>query len=261
MNRAARAGAHLMLRGHTPFVPHLAHVIDRVALGIGMTFSWEEWMEWCKVWLRECDAFLFLGTSKGADIELALAKELGLPIYTHPSQLPLGGVAADKVPSNGRLVPASRNADLQVDIVRLPHACEELPAYQTDGAAAMDLRAAIPEWPEKYFIYPQEVLMISTGICVAIPSGYAGFVLPRSGLATKHRIRLANSPGLIDSDFRGELLLSLTNEGPGPFSICRGDRLAQLMIVPVTRAVWHEAEQLPPTERGRGGWGSTGVAE
>jgi dUTP pyrophosphatase len=144
----------------------------------------------------------------------------------------------------------------KVMIQRLPHGEGiSLPEYKTDGAAAMDLCAATPEG-EEMALYPGETTKVPTGFAIAIPEGLAGLVLPRSGLATKDRVSLANSPGLVDSDFRGEILLSLTNFGDSVFNFKRGDRLAQLLLIDVTRAVWTVTNSLPISERGSGGFGS-----
>lgn len=253
MRRAAWEGVRVMVRGHTPFVPHLAHVIDEEAQEAGLSYSWVRWMEYCLEWLRTCDALLSYGCSRGADIERALAEELGLPIYTNVYDLPLVRRDTPTEPSINPPTP-----DLSVMIVRLPHACET-PQSQTAGSAAMDLPAAIAPALEKS-IEPEEVAMIPTGLCIAIPSGYAGLVLPRSGLSIDQRMTLANTPGLIDSDFRGEIKLCLMNEGKETFRYVRGDRLAQLLVVPVARVAWEEVGKLPETARGTGGWGSTGIS-
>jgi dUTP pyrophosphatase len=129
-----------------------------------------------------------------------------------------------------------------------------LPAYASDGAAGMDLPAAVAE----VTLDPGERALVPTGIAVAIPPGYEGSVRPRSGLAAQHGIGLVNSPGTIDSDYRGEIQVILVNHGKEPFIILRGARVAQLVIAPVARATWREVGTLPPTERGPGGFGSTG---
>ena len=128
-----------------------------------------------------------------------------------------------------------------------------LPAYATDGAAGMDVVAA-----EDVTIRPGERHAVATGLSMAIPPGYEIQVRPRSGLALKHGITVPNTPGTIDSDYRGELKAILINHGSEPFAIHRGDRVAQLVLAPVTRAVWEEVEELDETARGSGGFGSTG---
>lgn len=129
-----------------------------------------------------------------------------------------------------------------------------LPAYQTAGAAGLDLAADIvdPLWIE-----PGARLLVPTGLAVAIPPGYEGQVRPRSGLALRHGITLVNSPGTIDSDYRGELQVLLVNLGKESVCIRRGDRIAQLVIAPVTRVQLAEVADLEPTRRGVGGFGHT----
>jgi dUTP pyrophosphatase len=141
-----------------------------------------------------------------------------------------------------------------VRIKRLPHGEGlALPAYATPGAAGMDVLAA-----EDVTLEPGGRHALATGLAVAIPKGYEIQVRPRSGLALKHGISVPNTPGTIDSDYRGELKVILINHGTEPFAIARGDRIAQLVLAPVTRAQWEEAAELDVTERGAGGFGSTG---
>lgn len=128
-----------------------------------------------------------------------------------------------------------------------------LPAYATDGAAGMDVVSA-----EDVTIAKGARHAVATGLSVAIPAGYEIQVRPRSGLALKHGITVANAPGTIDSDYRGEVKVILINLGQEPFAIRRGDRIAQLVLAPVTRASWLEVAELDETERGEGGFGSTG---
>lgn len=128
-----------------------------------------------------------------------------------------------------------------------------LPSYETEGAAGMDLRSA-----EAAVLGPGERRAIGTGIRIALPIGYEAQVRPRSGLALKHGIGMVNAPGTIDADYRGELKVILINHGAEPFSVGKGDRIAQLVVAPVARAVWVEANDLDETERGHGGFGSTG---
>lgn len=128
-----------------------------------------------------------------------------------------------------------------------------LPAYATDGAAGMDVVAA-----EDIQLAPGARHAVATGLAMAIPPGYEIQVRPRSGLALKHGVTVANAPGTIDSDYRGELKAILINLGSEPFAIRRGDRIAQLVLAPVTRAGWVEVSELDDTARGTGGFGSTG---
>ena len=128
-----------------------------------------------------------------------------------------------------------------------------LPAYATDGAAGMDVLAA-----EDVTIVPGMRHAVATGFSLAIPDGYEIQVRPRSGLALKHGITLPNTPGTIDSDYRGELKGILINHGSDDFPIARGDRIAQLVLAPVTLAAWQEVDELGDTVRGAGGFGSTG---
>ena len=132
----------------------------------------------------------------------------------------------------------------------------QLPAYQTPGAAAMDL-AALLDAPVT--IAPRQLASIPTGLAIALPdAGWVALVFARSGLGIKHGIALSNGVGVIDSDYRGELKVGLTNLSDEPYTIQPGDRIAQLMVVPVGQAAVHELEELPLTDRGAGGFGSTG---
>lgn len=141
-----------------------------------------------------------------------------------------------------------------VKLRRLPHGSGlDLPAYATAGAAGMDVVAA-----EDVLLAPGGRHAVATGLALAIPSGYEMQVRPRSGLALKHGISVPNTPGTIDSDYRGELKIILINHGDQPFAIARGDRVAQLVLAPVVRAAWDEVDSLDATERGSGGFGSTG---
>jgi dUTP pyrophosphatase len=141
-----------------------------------------------------------------------------------------------------------------VRIKRLPHGDGlPLPAYATPGAAGMDVVAA-----EDVTLAPGARHAVATGFSLAIPEGYEVQVRPRSGLALKHGISVPNTPGTIDSDYRGELKVILINHGAEPFPIHRGDRIAQLVLAPVTLAAWQEVAELDETARGAGGFGSTG---
>jgi dUTP pyrophosphatase len=130
-----------------------------------------------------------------------------------------------------------------------------LPVYATTGASGMDLRAAMTE---PVTLQPGERASIPAGIRLALPAGYEAQVRPRSGLARDHGIGMVNSPGTVDHDFRGEICVLLINQGQEPFTLHRGDRIAQLVIAPVSRAEWEEVEALPETARGEGGFGHTG---
>ncbi len=144
--------------------------------------------------------------------------------------------------------------EVPVAVKRLPHGHGlDLPAYATDGAAGMDVVSA-----ESITIQPGARHAVATGLALAIPPGFEIQVRPRSGLALKHGISVPNAPGTIDSDYRGELKVILINHGAEPFAIQRGDRVAQLVLAPVTRASWLEVEELDETVRGEGGFGSTG---
>ncbi|WP_324076727.1 MAG: dUTP diphosphatase [Erythrobacter sp.] len=141
-----------------------------------------------------------------------------------------------------------------VQVKRLAHGAGlPLPAYATIGAAGMDVVSA-----EDATVAPGERHAVATGLALAIPQGYEIQVRPRSGLALKHGITVPNTPGTIDSDYRGELKVILINLGQEPFVIQRGDRVAQLVLAPVVQAAWDEVAELDATERGEGGFGSTG---
>ena len=141
-----------------------------------------------------------------------------------------------------------------VRIKRLPHAEGlALPSYATGDAAGMDVLAA-----EEVTLPPGGRHAVATGFALAIPRGYEIQVRPRSGLALKHGISLANTPGTIDADYRGELKIIMINLGAEDFDIARGDRIAQLVLAPVVQAAWHEVAELDDTARGAGGFGSTG---
>ncbi|MDD3627518.1 MAG: dUTP diphosphatase [bacterium] len=131
-----------------------------------------------------------------------------------------------------------------------------LPSYQTPGSSGLDLLAAVADEVE---INPQERMLIPTGIKIGIPYGFEGQVRPRSGLAIKYGITVLNTPGTIDSDYRGEVKIILFNTGKEKFKIKRGDRIAQLVIVPVIKAELKEVSQVSETDRNAGGFGSTGV--
>lgn len=143
---------------------------------------------------------------------------------------------------------------IPVQVKRLAHGTGlPLPAYATSGAAGMDVVSA-----EDVTIAPGARHAVATGLALAIPQGFEIQVRPRSGLALKHGITVPNTPGTIDSDYRGELKVILINLGDEPFAIQRGDRVAQLVLAPVVQAAWDEVAELDATERGEGGFGSTG---
>lgn len=149
---------------------------------------------------------------------------------------------------------ASASAPIAVRVMRLAHGEGlALPAYATAGAAGMDVLAA-----EAVTLAPGARHAVATGLSLAIPQGFEVQVRPRSGLALKHGITVANAPGTVDSDYRGELKVILVNLGGEPFAIARGDRVAQLVLAPVVRAAWAEVHELDETARGGGGFGSTG---
>jgi len=146
-------------------------------------------------------------------------------------------------------------SDVAIQILTLPHGRGlALPARATAGAAGADLVAA-----EETTIAPGTVNAVATGIAIAIPQGYEGQVRPRSGLALKHGVTVLNAPGTIDADYRGEVKVILINHGREPFRIARGDRIAQLVVAPVTSTRFERVEALTDTARGQGGFGSTGV--
>jgi dUTP pyrophosphatase len=148
---------------------------------------------------------------------------------------------------------------VDVPVVRLPHAADlPLPAYQSASAAGLDLVAAIPT-DRPLVIEPGKVVGVPTGIAIALPEGFEGQVRPRSGLAARHSVTVLNSPGTIDSDYRGEVAVILINHGSDPFSVVRGMRIAQLVIAPIAYATLKETQKLNETGRGSGGFGSTGT--
>jgi len=144
-----------------------------------------------------------------------------------------------------------------VNIKRLPHGADlELPRYETALAAGADVRAAVSE---TITLTPGERHMVPTGIAIALPPGWEAQMRPRSGLAAKHGISCVNAPGTIDADYRGELKVILINHGAEDFTINRGDRIGQMVIAPVWQARFDAVDDLDETERGSGGFGSTGV--
>ncbi len=147
---------------------------------------------------------------------------------------------------------------IAIEVTTLPHfEGLALPAYETALSAGMDIRAALPE-NEPVTLAPGQRCLTPTGIAIALPPGFEAQMRPRSGLALKHGITCLNSPGTIDADYRGELKVILVNLGQEPFVIKRGERIAQIVIAPVTQGEWAVVETLSETARGAGGFGSTG---
>jgi dUTP pyrophosphatase len=147
--------------------------------------------------------------------------------------------------------------ELAVDLRRLPHAEGlPLPAYATADSAGMDLIAAVAS---DVVIEPGRRALVPTGLAIALPAGFEAQVRPRSGLALKHGVTVLNAPGTIDADYRGEIAVILINHGAEPFAIRRGDRIAQMIVAPVTRIAWREVAALGESARGAGGFGSTGT--
>ncbi len=149
-------------------------------------------------------------------------------------------------------------AEVKISVQRLPHGADlPLPAYATAQSAGLDLMAAIEG---DIALAPGARQLVPTGLSIALPAGYEAQVRPRSGLALKHGITVLNSPGTIDADYRGEVKVLLVNHGAEPFVLKRGDRVAQMVVAPVTRIAWSVVETLDETARGAGGYGSTGIA-
>ncbi len=147
---------------------------------------------------------------------------------------------------------------VKIEVLRLPHGEGlPLPAYQTTHAAGLDLLAAVPE-TAPLVLAPGEYAMVPTGLSIALPDGHEAQVRPRSGLAAKHGVTVLNAPGTVDADYRGEICVLLINHGSAPFTIRRGERIAQMVIAPVAQAELVPVISLSPTGRGSGGFGSTG---
>jgi dUTP pyrophosphatase len=147
---------------------------------------------------------------------------------------------------------------IQVDIQQLPHGAGlPLPAYQSAHAAGLDLLAAVPE-DAPLVLAPGKHALVPTGLAIALPLGYEAQIRPRSGLALKHGITVLNAPGTVDADYRGEVSVLLINHGTEPFAIRRGERIAQMVIAPVVQVELVPAASLSTTDRGSGGYGSTG---
>ena len=155
-------------------------------------------------------------------------------------------------------MPGHPTPALNVAVQRLPHGADlPLPAYATAQSAGLDLMAAIDA---EIVLSPGARQLIPTGLAIALPAGFEAQVRPRSGLALKHGITVLNSPGTIDADYRGEVKVLLINHGTEPFTLKRGDRIAQMVVAPVTRIAWVTVAALDETARGAGGYGSTGIA-
>ena len=147
---------------------------------------------------------------------------------------------------------------IKVDVQQLPHGEGlPLPAYQSADAAGLDLLAAVPE-AAPVTLNPGRHALVPTGLIIALPRGYEAQVRPRSGLAARHGVTVLNAPGTIDADYRGEVAVLLINHGDAPFTIKRGERIAQIVIAPVIQVELVRVISLPATERGSGGFGSTG---
>ena len=147
---------------------------------------------------------------------------------------------------------------ISVSIKQLPHGeGMPLPAYQTPDAAGLDLLAAIPD-DQPLTLSPGQRALVPTGLVIALPAGFEAQVRPRSGLAARHGITVLNAPGTIDADYRGEVAVLLINHGDAPFSIRRGERIAQMVVASVSQVELVATEALPSTSRGAGGFGSTG---
>jgi dUTP pyrophosphatase len=150
------------------------------------------------------------------------------------------------------------STQVKIAVRQLPHGKGlSLPAYQTAHAAGLDLLAAVPE-DAPLVLLPGKHAMVPTGLTIALPEGYEAQVRPRSGLATKHGVTVLNAPGTVDADYRGEINVLLINHGTEPFTIRRGERIAQMVIASVVRAALVLTDELSSTDRGSGGFGSTG---
>ncbi len=147
-------------------------------------------------------------------------------------------------------------SEIPVSIRQLPNGEGlPLPAYATAQSSGLDLAAALSE---DIVIGPGEHAVVPTGVAIALPDGFEAQVRPRSGLAAKHAVTVLNSPGTIDTDYRGEIRVVLANHGAASFTVSRGMRIAQLVIAPVSRIIWNEVDALADSPRGDGGFGSTG---
>jgi len=149
------------------------------------------------------------------------------------------------------------HAEVTVQITRVPESAGDipLPVYATEGSAGMDICASVEG---EVILEPGQTALIPSGFAIALPKGYEAQVRPRSGLAIKHQVGILNAPGTIDSDYRGEVKVILTNFGSKSFVVRRGDRIAQMVIARYARVAWEERDGLDETERGSGGFGHTG---
>ncbi len=149
-------------------------------------------------------------------------------------------------------------SEIEIKLLRLPHGADlPLPAYQSAGAAGLDLVAAVPP-DAPLMIAPGQWAAVPTGLAIALPAGTEGQIRPRSGLAARHGVTVLNTPGTIDADYCGEIQVLLVNLGTEPFAVRRGERIAQLIVAPVMHASLVEADNLEETQRGASGFGSTG---
>jgi dUTP pyrophosphatase len=150
---------------------------------------------------------------------------------------------------------------IRLDVMRLPHGADlPLPSYQSEGAAGLDLLAAVAA-DAPVIIGPGQRALVPTGLAIALPVGTEGQVRPRSGLAARHGVTVLNAPGTIDADYRGEIQVILVNLGQETFTVMRGTRIAQLIIAPVLQVTICETANLDETTRGVGGFGSTGMGQ
>lgn len=154
-------------------------------------------------------------------------------------------------------MPSHKTSPITVAVLRLPHGKDlPIPTYSTPQSAGLDLTAALDD---PLTLMPGTRAVVPTGLSMAIPAGYEGQVRPRSGLAAKHGLTVLNTPGTIDSDYRGEIMIILINLGHDAFTIRHGDRIAQMVIAPVSQCLLIEVDSLDMTKRGSGGFGSTGI--
>ena len=174
-----------------------------------------------------------------------------------PSRRKSGTPAGERTASSAAIEPVPIEP-VRIEVVRLPHANGlPLPKAQTSGSAGIDLIAAVDPYGPIH-LAPGKRVLVPTGLVIAIPPGYEGQVRPRSGLALKHGVTVLNSPGTIDSDYRGEVKVILINHGDEAFVIERAERIAQLVVAAVAQAELVEVAEIAPTERASGGFGSTG---
>jgi deoxyuridine 5'-triphosphate nucleotidohydrolase len=214
-------------------------------------------------WIVANDVSPANGTFGGERNTVHLVSDKGVEDWPTLAKDDVAARLAERI-SGGRVRPRQRSdpmkgvESIEIEIVRLPHGRDlALPDYATAAAAGADLLAAIEQDIE---LAPLERRIVPTGILLSLPVGFEAQVRPRSGLAAKHGITVANAPGTIDADYRGEVGVILINLGREPFRITRGMRIAQLVIARHARAVWREVSELDRTARGAGGFGSTGVA-